>query len=110
MMDQRREDDLQRRTSSNFLAYWWYKSKRSDWRRHRQVWRGHIWTHIPGSKVYEDHFYLDLDEATNVGHLASRNQKKVTVLNIPKSYSSPAQERPCCIPSTECGTVRVYEQ
>ena len=35
---------------------------------------------------------------------------KVTVLNIPKSYSSPAHERPCCIPSTECGTVRVYEQ
>jgi len=35
---------------------------------------------------------------------------KVIVLNIPKSYSSPAHERPWCIPSTECGTVRVYEQ
>ena len=38
----------------------------------------------------------------------STRRGRVTTLNIPKSYSSPAHERPCCIPSTDCGTVRDY--
>jgi hypothetical protein len=69
--------------------------------------RRQMQTHMPGSKDHEGHFCPAL-EVTNNGHSTRRG--RVTTLNIPKSYSSPAHERPCCIPSTDCGTVRDYRQ